>query len=617
MHESDITWLIGGPQGSGINVSAETFAKACLRGGLRVFSNIEYHSNIMGEHSYYRVRADTRDHSVLSERVHVVVALDDETLYGDPHSEFPQHSGHLHEVSPGGGVVYDAASKRNPQAACGRDDLVYCPVPYEEMLKQAMAATGHTGPVGRMRVVQNTIAVAASLALLDFDLSLFAEVVRAGFTGRRAPLAALNVQAAELAYGYVRERYAASFAYSLAKMPRPARLPMMIRGSVAVGVAKLKAGLAFQTYYPISPATDESVYLEANAKNYDLLVVQCEDEISCINMAVGAAHGGVRVSTSTSGPGFSLMLEGLGFAAMSEAPGPVVFLWQRGGPSTGLPTRQEQSDLRLALQSGHGEFPSIVVAPGDTREMIEDSFESFNWADRYQMPVVVLVDKYLSTAYATVDDVTFDGLNVDRGLLWQQNGQDDYLRYAFTETGISPRSHPGQPGGIFWTTSDEHDPRGHITEAADLRIKIVDKRMGKLGLASREVPLARQLALHGPADADVTLVGWGSTKGAILEAMEELAQDGLVCNFLQMRIMRPFPTDAVAEILKRARRTVLVENNYSGQLGLLIREHTGISLDRWVVKYDGRPFSQEELAEGLRRALTGEAARVAVSHLSA
>lgn len=616
MHGSDITWLIGGPQGSGINVSAETFAKACLRGGLRVFTNIEYHSNIMGEHSYYRVRVDTRDHSVLSERVHVLVALDDETLYGDPHSEFPQHRGHLHEVRPGGGVIYDAASKRDP-AASGRDDLRYCPVPYDDLLKQAMAETGQTGPLGRFRVVHNTIAVAASLALLDFDLDLFAEVVRAGFTGRRAPLAALNIKAAELAYQYVRERYADGFPYRLPRLPRPARAPMMVRGSVAVGIAKLKAGLAFQSYYPISPATDESVYLEANAKNYDLLVVQAEDEISCIAMAVGAAHGGVRAATSTSGPGFTLMLEGLGFAAMTEAPGPVVFLWQRGGPSTGLPTRQEQADLRLALQPGHGEFPSIVVAPGDTKEMIEDSFEAFNWADRYQLPVVVVLDKYLATAYATVDDVTFDGLKIDRGLIWQPDGQDTYLRYAPTENGISPRAIPGQEGGIFWTTSDEHDPRGHITEAADLRIKIMEKRMGKLDLALREIPLERQFTLHGPAEADITLVGWGSTKGAILEAMEELAQDGLTANFLQLRLMRPFPAAAVADMLKRARRTVLVENNYMGQLGLLIREQTGIALDRWIVKYDGRPFSQEELAEGLRRALTGEATRVAVSHLSA
>jgi 2-oxoglutarate ferredoxin oxidoreductase subunit alpha len=404
---------------------------------------------------------------------------------------------------------------------------------------------------------------------------------------------------------------------------------MLLRGMHACAIGKIKAGLAIQTYYPISPATDESVYLESLQRNYDLAVVQTEDEIAAINMAVGAAHAGVRVATSTSGPGASLMIEGIGFASITEAPGPVLFLWQRGGPSTGLPTRQEQGDLRFALQLAHGEAPHIVVAPGDPQEIFDDSFESFNWADRYQMPVIVMLDKYLSTAFWTLDQLETEKGKIDRGVLWQpganghangngSHGDPGYLRYAFTEDGISPRAIPGQEGAIFWSTTDEHDPQGHITEDATNRIKMMEKRMGKLTLAGREIPLDRQLRLYGPADADVTVLGWGSTKGSILDALAELAdKSDLKWNYLQIRLLRPFPAEAVAAAIKKARRTVLVENNYTCQLANLIRETTGLTVDHEVPKFEGRPFSQEELVEALTQVVETGKQRVFVSHLSA
>jgi 2-oxoglutarate ferredoxin oxidoreductase subunit alpha len=357
------------------------------------------------------------------------------------------------------------------------------------------------------------------------------------------------------------------------------------------------------------------VYLEGNARAQDLVVVQVEDEISAINMAVGAAHTGARASTSTSGPGFSLMMEGMGFASITEAPGPVVFIWQRGGPSTGLPTRHEQADLNIALHPGHGEFPHMVVAPGDMNEIVEDSYESFNWADRYQLPIVVLVDKKIGHGYTTVDDLGLDKLPpIDRGSVYTPNG--DYLRYEFTDSGITPRSIPGQEGGIFWTTTDEHDERGHITESTENRVKMMEKRMGKLALAAREIPSSRKIGFYGPADADVTVLGWGSTKGPILDALEILArEDGLKANFLQVRLMRPFPVEEVTSILSKAKRTILVEENYSGQLGDLVREQTGTEINQRLVKFDGRPFSEEELVESLRTALQQGQPRVAVTHL--
>ncbi len=646
MTAQDLNWLIGGPQGGGINLSAETFAKACTRAGYRVFAAIEYHSNIMGEHSYERVRIATRDRSSSLDAVHVLVALDAETLVGPHGGEFPEHRGHLHEVVPGGGVVFDSALKLDA-ARLGRDDVRLYPIPFDELLREVLREFGRESDAGRLRVMTNTIAVGASLALLDFPAEYFVEAIKAGFSGRRTAVGELNARAVLRAGEYLRERFADDFPFRVPPAQPPARPPMLIRGIHAAAIAKLQAGLTFQSYYPISPATDENVYLEAQQRAYDLLVVQTEDEVSAINMAVGAAHAGVRASTSTSGPGLALMVEGLGFAAMTEAPGPVVILWQRGGPSTGLPTRQEQADLRFALQAGQGEFPSIVVAPGDVPEIAADCFEAFNWADRYQVPVIVLVDKHQSASYWTLDELSFAGCTIDRGawafpegtaaealgrLPTGENGRDaarsgsaaSYLRYALAEGGVSPRTRPGQEGGIFWTTSDEHDPRGHITESAQNRIDMMHKRMGKLDLAATAIPLGRKLARYGPSEAEYVLVGWGSTKGAVLDAMAELeASGGPRCAFVQVRLMRPFP-GAELRAAVAGRRCILVENNYTGQLGSVIREHTGIDLPVQVLKYDGRPFSQEELVEGLRAAFDRFPAaadrapeKVAITHLSA
>ncbi len=613
----DINWLIGGPQGSGINVAAETFARALTHGGYRVYAYIEYHSNIMGKHSYYRVRISDADrHSPLS-RVHILVSLDEETLVGDTHYEFPAHRGHVHEVVPGGAVVYDSRLSFNP----GRDDLRLYPVPYAELLDLALSEFGRQAERNRFRVVQNVIAVAASAAVLDFDLKALTEVILEGFRGRRAEAASINIRAAELAYEYVKTHFADDFPYRVTGLARRnGRRPLLIRGVQAAAIAKIRAGLGFQTYYPISPATDENVYLEAQQRRYGFVVVQTEDEVSAINMAVGAAHAGVRAATSTSGPGFTLMAEGIGFASMTEAPGPVVFLWQRGGPSTGLPTRQEQADLRFALQPAHGEFSHIVVAPGDIEEIVHDSYVAFNWAERYQLPVIVLLDKHLAGAYVTLDDLNLDALPpVDRGFYYSPDGQPEaaYLRYAFTETGISPRTAPGTEGGIFWTTSDEHDPRGHITEGAENRIKMMAKRMKKLEVAAREIPREVKFKVYGPAEADFTVVGWGSTKGVILDAIEELAAEGVAVNFVQVRLMRPFPAPELKEVLGRAKNLILVEENYSGQLGALICEQTGISIPSRVLKWDGRPFTQEELVEGLKKVMAGGPATLTVFHLQA
>ncbi len=392
---------------------------------------------------------------------------------------------------------------------------------------------------------------------------------------------------------------------------------MMIRGVQAVAIGKVKAGCGFQTYYPITPATDESEYLESHQEDYNMIVVQAEDEISAINMATGAAHAGLRSSTSTSGPGFSLMAEGLGWSGITEAPGPVVVLWQRAGPATGMPTRTEQADLRFALHAAHGEFPRMIIAPGDVVECFYDTFDAFNYADRYQVPVILLTDKFLASTYKDIPFLNTEGMKVDRGDLLQEADlakNPDYKRYRWTDLGISPRTRPGMKGGIFWTTGDEHDEYGHITEAADLRVRMMTKRMRKIELASQVIPDSKKATLHGPRSAPITLVGWGSTKGAILDGMEELKANGIEANFLQIRYVNPFPTELVQRTLSDSIRKIAVENNYSAQMAGLIRETTGIAVDNKVVKFDGRPFSQNEIYEGVRDIVRDGMKEVALSH---
>ena len=613
---NSLTWMIGGPQGSGINSVAENFAKACVRGGLHVFANIEYHSNIKGEHSYYRLRVDSRELRSHVDWVDLLVALDKETIFGDLNKVHPTHGGHRNEVSPGGGIIYDAGLKLAPESF-GRDDISLFPIPYLDLLVDSLKQFGKDRELSKYQVMVNTIALGASLGLVGYDFGLASEAIKEGFTGRKASLGELNISAAQHGYDYAQKIFGHSaFPMRLQKQTMGAKR-MMIRGVQAVAIGKLKAGCGFQTYYPITPATDESEYLESHQEDYNTIVVQAEDEISAVNMATGAAHAGLRSSTSTSGPGFSLMAEGLGWSGITEAPGPVVVLWQRAGPSTGMPTRTEQADLRFALHAAHGEFPRIIIAPGDVVESFYDTFDAFNYAERYQVPVILLLDKFIASTYKDTAFFNTDGMKVDRGDLLQEADLaniSDYKRYLATDLGISPRARPGEKGGVFWTTGDEHDEHGHITEAADVRIRMMKKRMRKIELASEVIPDSKKATLHGPRSAPTTLVAWGSTKGAILDGMDELKANGIDTNFLQIRYVSPFPSKAVSDVLSNASRLIAIENNYTAQMAGLIREMTGIAIDNRILKYDGRPFSQNEIYESVSDIVRNGAKEVTMSH---
>lgn len=369
-----------------------------------------------------------------------------------------------------------------------------------------------------------------------------------------------------------------------------------------------------QTYYPITPAGDESEYLEAHeileteqGEEGAIIVMQAEDEIAAVNMASGAALTGTRAATSTSGPGFSLMIEGLGWAGNNEVP-LVITHYQRGAPSTGLPTRHGQDDLRFAIHASHGEFPRIVLASGDIKECFYDAVKAFNYAERYQMPVIHLIDKALGNSTQGYEIFDLSRVKIERGtILTEKDLKGEYRRFRFTESGVSPRVLLGTRGGVHWYTGDEHNEFGHISEESFNRTIMMDKRMRKLELADKEIPVQERVNFFGKVGSKTAIVSWGSPKGAILDAMKMLADEGFELSFLQVRMVHPLPKEYVENVLNKVPTKIDVEMNYSGQLAGIIREKTGVMMDNYILKYNGRPMSSTEVYEGVKNILLKKA----------
>ena len=599
---NDLSWMIGGPQGTGVDSSATLFARACVAGGLWIFGKREYHSNIIGEHSYFQIRVSSKQVGSHLDPVHLLATFEDSTARI-----------HAHEVVPDGALLYDP-TVTHPENLNLPKGVLLVPLDYAEVLRQVAAETGES--FSKLVIMKNTISVAASFALLDFDISVLEKGLAGIFTGRKAKLVPMNMAVAKKAYSFIKRESVEKFPYKLEQIHGvPQRLVMT--GTTAVAVGKLKAGCRFQTYYPITPASDESVYLEGLTE-HGMLVMQCEDEISSVEQAIAASIMGVRASTSTSGPGFSLMAEGIGWAGMNEVP-LVVFNYQRGGPATGLPTRHEQGELFSAIHFAHGEFPRIVIAPADHEEYFYDSFEAFNYADRYQTPVVVLTDKNIGNNTQSFLPFDESQLRIDRGKVATKEDMSRYSidgmykRFAFTEAGISPRTFPGTQGGIFWMTGDEHNELGNIDESSANRVPMHEKRMKKLEIAAREIPEKDQIRFYGDASADLTLVSWGSPKGAILDALPKLKAAGVNANFLLVHLLWPFPIEAVTRILKKAKKIVDIEMNYSGQLASLVRRETGIQIPHKILKWNGRPISETEIVEGVLQVAKKNEAKVVLT----
>ncbi|MEM3726385.1 MAG: 2-oxoacid:ferredoxin oxidoreductase subunit alpha [Candidatus Bathyarchaeia archaeon] len=625
--------MTGGPQGSGVDTAANIFGRACGYGGLYVYGRREYHSNIKGLHSYFHLRVS--DHEVLANvnDVNLLAAFDAETVVR-----------HIEEVVLGGGIIVDKdqletrtltistlplefksafqkyLEKKGLSDRLGdlladaeKRGIRVFQAPYMELLKQIASKLGIDKLSKIMRMI-NVLTIGISFGLVNYDVELVEKAIRTFFQ-ERPKIVEMNVLALRLAYEYAKKSFPEGFNRQLQKLPvKEERI--FLSGNQAVAVGKVLGGCRIQTYYPITPAADESEYIEAHeilrtkvpGANAGVVVLQTEDEIAAINMASGAALTGTRASTSTSGPGFSLMVEGLSWAGNNEVP-VVITYYQRGAPSTGLPTRHGQDDLRFAVHAGHGEFPRIVLASGDIKECFYDAITAFNYAERFQLPVIHLIDKALANSSQTFPIFETKGVKIQRGDILDEDKLKDleYKRFAFTEKGISPRVFLGTRGGAHWYTGDEHNEFGHISEESDTRTKMMEKRMKKLEVVEREVPMSEKVNFFGDENTKNIIVSWGSPKGAILETLNKLAGEGFSLAFLQVRMVHPLPSQHIAEVLQKAEKLIDVEMNYSGQLGGIIREKTGISMDFQILKYNGRPMTTTEVYNALKLVLLDKA----------
>jgi 2-oxoglutarate ferredoxin oxidoreductase subunit alpha len=586
----------------------------------------------MGRHSYYDVRAGTEPIHAHRDMVDVLVSFEPETL-----------ARHVLSIAPGGAVVYNAADvdvaldKITFLDARYREDLIaYCVernlapstaglledararglttlrVPFEDISTQLAAEVDVPKSVADRTL--NSMAVAVSTAMLGYDRRHTYASLERTFAGREK-IINLNVASVNKVYDFVRgELDSSKFTLRLAEGHENGKR-LFVGGSQVVAMGKLAGGLAFQTYYPISPATDESVYLEGHASfpttigdEGAVTVVQTEDELSAMTMATGAALTGARSATATSGPGFSLMAEALGWAATNEVP-VVLTVWQRGGPSTGLPTRTEQGDLTFAVAGGHGDFPKIVLSSGDLIDAFYDAAEAFNYADRFQVPVIHLVDKQIASTTQTIPEFDMGKVKIDRGQIMagSANGSGPYERFRPTESGITPRSLMGQPGGTHWVTGGEHTNIGRVTEDPVIREQQMEKRMRKMDTILKELAADEKVHVVGPDDAALTLLSWGATKGVIQETIDLLAGEGIGVRSVQVRLLWPFPIAEVTAALDGRKPIVGLELNFSGQLARLLRQETGRAVDHLVVKYNGRPVSARELSEALRAIHSGGA----------
>ncbi len=631
--------MIGGAQGSGVDSAANIFSRACAGGGLHIFGKREYYSNIKGEHSYFTVRVSERPvHSHVNE-INMLVSFDAETVFR-----------HFTEMTQGGGIIYDTdvaettidevptiddyatdrIKKTLEKAGLGfkvQDALEYAkkrgvvlfPVPFFQLL-QEFAQKANDPALSKLTRMVNVMALSASMAIMEFDSEVLARAIQFIFRAKKK-VADLNVNASAHVYNYAKAKFAeTSFKYRL--QARPAEKDIIIvQGNQSSALGKMVAGCRFQTYYPITPASDDSEFLEANeivdlndsGSKGSTVVIQTEDEIAAIAMAIGSALTGARSATATSGPGFSLMAEALGWAGINEVP-VVISLYQRTGPSTGLPTRHEQGDLNFAINAGHGEFPRIVLASGDIVESFYDTVKAFNFAERYQMPVIHMLDKAIANSVTTCKNFDLNKIVIERGSLVSKVTEADkgaagnYLRFKLSDNPISPRVVLGTKDAIFWNTGDEHTEEGHITEDPEVRVKMMDKRMDKLEVALKEIPEQDKAVAYG--SGDTVIISWGSTKGAILDTMDKLAGEGTKVKFIQVRLMNPFPSELVTSMLQGAKKVIDIEMNYSGQLGSLMRQHAGREYDYQIVKYNGRPMSLDEVYNAVKRIMiNGDAPR--------
>jgi 2-oxoglutarate ferredoxin oxidoreductase subunit alpha len=577
---------IGGAAGQGVATPGDIFAKIFSRRGLNLNAYNAYQSIIRGGHTFLTIRAGPDKVTNMGDRIDLFMPLNQDSM-----------DRHLRLLSPGAACLYNADTVQPGPAAEG---VQLCALPVAEL-----------ADISRNKVAQNTIAIGAGLHMMGIGFQSLEDVLREQFKKKGDAVVAENVSVARAGYDYA----AAHFTAFPNPLPKTENRYAILSGNIAMAMGGAAAGVKFYCAYPMSPSTGVLHWMAAHARKAGIMVRQVEDEIGVVNMAIGAAQAGVRSMCATSGGGFALMSEGLGMSAMMETP-VVVINCQRAGPSTGVPTKTEQGDLWQMLGAAFGDYPRVIAAPLDIGDCFKLIPEIFNIADRFQCPGLVLCDLLLSEGRLSVrpKDLDFNP-PIDRGeLITGNNGtpssaptNGSYKRYKFTESGVSPRAVPGVPGHVHTVATDEHMEDGVLISDEFTnpikRREMMEKRMRKVAGIEASVPPPE---LWGPRDAEVTLIGWGSTKGVIEEACEMLNEQGISANQLQIRWLVPLHGDAILEVLRDSRHTIIVENNYSGQFARYLRSETSFVANGHIRKYDGEPFMPHHIVEGVKEQLAGQ-----------
>lgn len=554
----DYSILVGGEAGQGMDTFTHILEKTLKRCGFYVFTHSDYMSRVRGGHNFFYIRFSDKPIYSYSLKVDVVFGLNDESVR--------LHSPKLKEE---GIIIADKEIARDSK-------IVHLPLmDTARDLKNSRVFT--------------TIGLGAILKYFGLSLKSSEEIIEEEF---KEEIATINIKALYAGYEMVNRKY---------DIETLEDKNILIDGNQAVGLGAIAAGCKFYCGYPMTPSTGVLNFIAAHADEMEIAVDQVEDEVAALNMALGASYAGVRAMTGSSGGGFALMVEALSLAGIIEVP-VVLINVQRPGPATGFPTRTEQGDLRFMIHAGHGEFPRMVIALRNPEDAFYQTARAFNLAEKYQIPVLLVSDQYLADCRTTTKPFDFNKIEIERYISGAEVITDkEYKRYKITENGISPRILPGKvPGQVVLIDSDEHDEWGHITESDEIRTKMVDKRMKKLEGLKSEV---QEPWIIGDEEPENLIVCWGSTYGAVKEAVDRLREEDVSIGALVFGDIWPFPTERLLKMGKGAKKIIDIEQNATAQLNSLIREEALIKSTEKILKYDGRPFSGDELYARLKEVL--------------
>ncbi len=568
LNKDSLSIVLAGEAGQGIQTVEYILTRVLKLSGYNVFASKEYMSRIRGGTNSTEIRISSRRVSSFLDRIDILIPLSKGAL---------EHV--KKRVSTETIILGEREIIGNKFDSHGFEVI---DIPFSEIASE----------VGS-RIYSNTVAVGVVSGIFKVEMEILRNFLKNFFSTKGEDIIRKNIEALEKGYEISRDLLSSAKIEVEIQKNRQIKDEILLNGTEAVALGAIAGGCNFISFYPMSPSTGVSVFCAQHSQDFDIVVEQAEDEISAMNMVIAAWYGGARAMASTSGGGFALMEEGLSLAGMLEVP-VVIHLGQRPGPATGLPTRTEQADLELALYAGHGEFPRIIFAPGGIEDVFYLTQRAFNLADKYQVPVFVLTDQYLLDSYYNIPSLDVSNIKIEKCMV---KTHKDYKRYKLTQEGVSPRGIPGFGEGLVVVDSDEHDEEGHITEDFEVRTKMVDKRLKKLDLMKNEVIPPE---LIGDKNYRSLIIGWGSTYGVVKEALEEIGKDYI--SFLHFKQVYPLHSQTL-EYLKKAEKRVVIENNATSQLGKLIKLYTGIEVKKKILKYNGLPFSVEEVVESLKKIL--------------